>query len=55
MRRAFSIVAFVSNESRASTSVLTYPGTIFVISVPKFTASLSYMNDRKNEDKGVIG
>jgi len=39
--RALATVASVSNERRASTSVLTTPGTIFEISTPKFTASRS--------------
>jgi len=39
--RAFAIVASVSNERRASTSVLTTPGTSFEISTPKPTARRS--------------
>ena len=38
---ALSMVLFVSKESCASASVETLPGTIFSISTPKFTASLS--------------
>lgn len=45
--RAFSTVASVSNDRRASTSVETYPGTILVISAPKFTATLSYKTNKK--------
>ena len=41
--RPLAMVASVSNDNRASTSVETYPGTIFVISAPKFTATLSYV------------
>lgn len=51
--RAFSTVASVSNERRASTSVETYPGTIFVISAPKLTAILSWTK-MKNRWKGRI-
>ena len=35
------MVASVSKERRASTSVETYPGTILVISIPKLTETLS--------------
>ena len=38
---AFSTVAFVLNEMAASTSVETYPGTIFVSSIPKAMANWS--------------
>ncbi len=39
--RAFSMVAAVSKERSASTSVETRPGTILVSSVPKLTARRS--------------
>jgi hypothetical protein len=35
--RAFTIVASVSNDNRASTSVDTYPGIYLIISAPKLT------------------
>ena len=40
--RAFAIVASLSKDNLASTSVETYPGTILVISAPKLTANLSF-------------
>ncbi len=42
--RALLIIALTSNEMRASTSVDTTPGTIFVISAPKLTANLSIIS-----------
>lgn len=41
MCNAFSTLAFSSNENLASTSVDTFPGTMFKISLPNCTSKLS--------------